>query len=321
MNKKVAISVLAFSLLMISTIVTPALAVVFSHPPYAETIGNLGGADFMIRMPNPITNWNGGIVIYCRGYLPGLPSITKVLSANDPTSSTLISLGYAVAFSNYGEGGMCYQKAMIRTHQLTEWISDNFDVTGKIYVIGVSMGGGLALELGAKYPDLYDGVLDLCGPKDLIDQYYDGLYLYSLSYEDLAIELANRGASPIPNLVFVKYFISLSGNDTIIECGGTPESKPKAYERISPTYSALEVTVPTITLHGTRDYTVPDAQSVAYKNAVAAAGYSDLYRLYLATDARHGDAALFAQMFQAPYNAFYQLTDWVENGFPASPSS
>lgn len=321
MKKQLAASILVFSLLLILTMVSPALAVVFSPPPYTETVGKLGGADFMIRTPNPITNWNGGLVVFCRGYLPSLPSITKVLSANNPTSSTLISLGYAIAFSNYGEGGMCYQKAMIRTHQLTEWIADNFDVTGKIYIMGVSMGGGLALELGAKYPDLYDGVLDLCGPKDSVDQYYDGLYLYSLSNEDLAIELANRGVSPIPNLVFFKYFISLSGNDTIIECGGTPESKPKAWERISPTYSALDVTVPTITLHGTRDYTVPYAQSVAYKNAVTAAGHSDLYRLYIVTGAGHGDAALFAQMFQAPYNAFYQLVDWAEDGIPASPSS
>ncbi len=320
--KKVAGLVLVFTLLMMSTVVAP-LATVSCALPYTETIGKLGGADFMIRMPNPATNWNGGLVIYCRGYLPGLPGITNVLSPNSGTSSTLISLGYAIAFSNYGEGGFCFQKAAIRTHQLTEWIADNYDVRGKIYIMGVSMGGTLALHLGAKYPDLYDGVLDLCGPKDFVAGYYDGLYLTSLSNADLGIELAKRGVTtyPLPNVAIFKFFIGVVQNDTMIECGGTPDSKPQAYERISPTYSAVDIAVPTITLHGTRDGMVPYAESVKYKNAVTAAGHSDLYRLYIVTGAQHGDGALFSQMFQEPYRAFYRLVDWVEDGIPASPSS
>jgi len=321
--KKVAVLVLASALLMLTTALAPPLATVSCSLAYTETIGKLGGADFLVRIPEPVTNWNGGLVIYCRGYLPGVPDITKVLSSTNPTSTTLISLGYAVAFSNYGEGGFCFQKAMIRTHQLTEWIADNYDVTGKIYVIGISMGGSMALELGAKFPDLYDGVIDLCGPKDYAAGYYDGLYLASLSYIDLQKEFDKRGVTtyPLPNLVIWKLFNGIVANDTIIECGGTPDSKSQAYERISPTYSAVDITVPTITLHGTRDGMVPYAESVKYKDVVTAAGHSDFYRLYIVTGAQHGDAALFAQMFQAPYNAFYQLVDWVEDGIPASPSS
>jgi hypothetical protein len=86
--KKIAAVVLALALLMLLTSIAPLLATVSCSLPYTETIGNLGGADFLVRIPEPVTNWNGGIVIYCRGYLPSLPSITKVLSANDPTSST-----------------------------------------------------------------------------------------------------------------------------------------------------------------------------------------------------------------------------------------
>jgi len=323
--KKLAIVVLALTLLMLSTSIAPLLATVSCSLPYTESVGKLGGADFLIRIPDPVTNWNGGLVIYCRGYLPYqiLPDINKVLSPSNTLSSTLISLGYAVAFSNYGEGGMCMQKAVIRTHQLTEWVVDNYDVRGKIYLVGVSMGGSVALELGAKYPDLYGGVLDLCGPKDHVVAYADGLFLSSLSDPDLQIELANRGVTtyPLPTLSLYKTFVALASADTEIECGGTPDSKPQAYERISPTYSAVEVTVPTITLHGTRDGLVRYLASVAYKDAVAAAGHSDLYRLYIVTGAQHADATLWSQVFQMPYSAFYQLVDWVEDGIPASPSS
>ena len=323
--KKIAVVVLALVLLMLSTAIAPLLATVSCSLPYTESIGKLGGADFLIRIPDPVTNWNGGLVIYCRGYLPYqiIPSIANVLSPSNTLSSTLLSLGYAIAFSNYGEGGMCMQKAVIRTHQLTEWVVDNYDVTGKIYLVGISMGGSVALELGAKYPDLYDGVLDLCGPKDSAFGYADGLFLSSLSDSELQIELANRGVTtyPLPNLIVYKTFGELSSADTEIECGGTPDSKPKAYERISPTYSAVEVTIPTITLHGTRDGMVRYSASVAYKNAVAAAGHADLYRLYIVTGAQHGDATLWSQVFQEPYSAFYQLVDWAEDGIPASPSS
>jgi len=322
--KKVAVFVLFSALLMLSIALAAPMKTVFCSLPYTETIGKLGRADFLIRIPNPITNWNGGLVIYCRGYLPGVPDITKVLSSTNPTSSTLISLGYAVAFSNYGEGGFCFQKAMIRTHQLTEWIADNYDVTGKIYVIGISMGGSMALELGAKYPDLYDGVIDLAGPKDYGAAYADGMYLASLPDVELLAEFARRGVTtyplpPIPSVI--KLFLQLVNTDTVIECGGTPESKPQAYERISPLYSAVNVGIPTVTLHGTKDGLAPYAQSTAYRNAVNAAGHSDLYRLYIVTGAQHGDVALFSQMFQEPYRAFYQLADWVEDGIPANPSS
>jgi pimeloyl-ACP methyl ester carboxylesterase len=185
------------------------------------------------------------------------------------------------------------------------------------------MGGNVALQLGAKYPDLYDGVLDLCGPKDMAFEYADKMYLAGLSDSALQIELNNRGVTtyPLPTLALFKWFCQKLANDTAIECGGTPDSKQKAYERVSPTYSALDVAVPTITLQGNKDSLVPYAESVAYKNAVTAAGHSDLYRLYIVPNAKHGDAALFSQVFQTPYSAFYQLVDWVEDGIPAGPSS
>jgi hypothetical protein len=285
--KKIAVLVIVFALLLTSTAVAPPLVTVFGSVPYTETVGNLGGADYLIRIPDPVTNWNGGLVIYCRGYTPTLPSITAVLSPSSNVSRIPIGLGYAVAFSNFGEGGFCVQKAIIRAHQLTEWVVNNYGVTGKICLVGVSMGGNVALQLGAKYPDLYDGVLDLCGPKDMSFEYNDKMYLASLSDSALQSELTSRGVTtyPLPNPTVFKAFCQMVANDIAIECGGTPDSNPKAYERASPTYNAVDVAIPTITLQGRKDSLVPYTESVA------------------------------------PYSAFYQLVDWVEDGIPASPSS
>jgi len=187
----------------------------------------------------------------------------------------------------------------------------------------MSMGGNIALKLGAKYPDLYDGVLDLCGPKNMSFEYDDKMYLASLSDPALMIGLANRGVTtyPLPTVAIFKATCQMMANDVASECGGTPDSKLRAYERVSPTYSALDIAVPTITLQGNKDSLVLYTQSVEYKNAVTAAGHSDFYRLHIVPNARHADSALQSQLFQAPFSAFYQLVDWVEDGIPASPTS
>ena len=36
--------------------------------PYTEIFGTLNGANYVIRIPNPIENWNRNLVVYCHGY-------------------------------------------------------------------------------------------------------------------------------------------------------------------------------------------------------------------------------------------------------------
>lgn len=316
--KKVSLIATAFALSMICTVISPVFAVVFTPAPptITEITGSLGGADYLLRIPS---NFNGRLIVECRGYSHLLSSVNLTSYAN--TFNPIIKLGYAYAASYYGAGGYCVKEGIIRTHQLTEWVINNYQVTGKVYLVGISMGGNIALELGAKYPELYAGVLELAGTKDLITRYYLHSYYASITDDNALIAAveANGGLNPPAPLTSIAQFRNYctnAANDVMALCGGTPEEKPQAYERFSPTYSATNIVVPTMTVHGTADALVPYNQSVIFLNTVVAAGYSDLYRFYKVVGGQHCNTPVMSQILVR----FPQLVNWVENGVlpPAS---
>ena len=325
MNKK---AIILFSVLSaVVLIATQFMVKPVAAQTYQQITGKLGGADYLIRIPD---NWDGDLVVMCRGYTPtpvGIPMLEFYASM----FGFITANGFALAMSSYGEAGFCVQKGMIRTHQLTEYVIDNYDVTGKVYLFGVSMGGGIALLLGAKYPHLYDGVFEMAGVKDVAAQYTLKMYLASLTDNDdlAAAMLANGGQVPPCPMMFgtdipaalagYRAYSLTSATDIALELGGTPEKKPKAYERVSPIFNALDIAVPTISVHGGADSIVPYAQSLAYLEAVTQAGYSDLYRLYGVPGADHVDT--LPAMGTQIYLGFTWLVNWVETGTPAPPSS
>ena len=319
MKKKILIHNLTF--LMLFTIIASPLILSVQADTFTEITGKLGHADYRIRIPD---SWSGNLVVFCRGYTHTVPTSWPP----DYYTSPIFDQGYMIAESNYGEGGYCVKEGVIRTHQLTEDVLDNYPVTGKVLLLGVSMGGCIALQLGAKYPKLYDGVLDICGTKDLAGSYEDKIYYASLTNDDdLIAALIAKGSavppypfglvvpSPLSNqLAAFRGYCLTSGGDIALACGGnTPEEKPKAYERLSPTFSAADLTIPTITVHGDLDGLVPYSQSVAFEAAVAANGDSNLYRLYTVVGGEHADSPVRAKM---PV-CMSLLLDWVENGNPA----
>jgi hypothetical protein len=314
--KKVTILISVVSVFMVLSMqfmVEPAAASSFQI-----ITGRLGGADFRLHIPS---NWEGDLVVFCIGYSHE-PQDANVLLFYSMAFAWITDMGFALAMSNYGEGGYCVKEGVIRTHQLTEYVIDNYDVTGKVYLFGVSMGGGIALLLGAKYPNLYDGVLEAAGLKDAIAMYTLKMNYASITDDDDLSEaiLANGGnvpPSPFPTVAVFRAWCQTAAADIAIACGGTPEKKTQAYERISPTFSAVEIAIPTITVHGDADALVPYAESLSYLTAVAQAGHSDFYRLYRVAGAQHIDPLLSLQMGMS----FLYLVNWVENGTPAPPSS
>ncbi len=185
-------------------------------------------------------------------------------------------------------------------------------------LVGASMGGNIALELGAKYPDLYDGVLDMFGSKNSIAQYNDKLF-YTNTPNDvvLAQEVLNRGGLvppyPSPTIADWRIFCQNAVSDPVQTYGGTPTEKPKAYERYSPIFSSTDIKIPTITIHGTKDAYVPYSQSVDFMNAVNDAGCSNMYRLYKVTNGQHGDLTVLSKI----PTCTAILMNWVKNNVPA----
>ena len=290
------------------------------YPGYTQQLGALGGANYEILVPN---NWNGMLVIGVRGYAHDEPPITGVM--HQIGMYMINARGVAFAWSTFGAGGVCIQKGMIRTHQLTEYVIENYEVTGKVFLYGISMGGLIACLLGEKYPNLYDGVLDLCGPKDMASLYYYKKDIVDLTTADEIRAYLNGPPAnmPMPFLAQLPdamllqlrtgFMVSLA--DQAIEFGGTPETKPKAYERMAPIYHA-DIAIPVISIIGELDISVPMFQFDMYYDAVEEAGCLDYYRSYVIANATH----VSQEIFQAGYMRFTQLINWAVTGTPPPPT-
>ncbi len=293
--KKVAVVFLAMALLMTFATGAPAFAasatITYGNTNgmnYTQTIGTLDGATYIIRIPE---NWNGRLILGCTG----APATQNSHLAFDSISLVLVAQGYAYACSNLGEEGYPVQKGVIRIHQLTEYIVSNYHVTDKIFLFGTSMGGQITLLLGEKYPELYSGVLDLCGLKDVIMQYNWNEIFVSHTVAELRVIFSWLSSAPESLILGLKNFFSAVQALTIEETGGTPENRVEAYKRISP-INHLDLKTPFISLVGAKDVIVPLPQHSAYKAAVVAAGHSDLYRMYIVTNGGHCDKPIMDQV-------------------------
>jgi predicted esterase len=305
--------VLAIATMLSTAIGTQFVANASADVTVQQITGKLCGANYLIRIPS---NWQGDLIVFCRGYSHLLSDVNLITWAD--MWNGMINKGFAFAMSDYGTGGFCVNEGVIRTCQLTVYATHKYDVTGKIFLVGVSMGGNIALELGARYPCLYDGVLDMFGSKDVAAQYRNMMrYAHIADDDDLAAAvIANGGVNPpFPSTSIAAFrdFCRTGATDIAWACRGTPERNPIAYWRVSPLFSSTHITIPTITLHGTADSVVPYKQSVRFKDAVTATGHADLYRLYTVTGGQHGDASMLAKTS----TCVMLLINWVKNGVPA----
>jgi hypothetical protein len=217
---------------------------------YTEYYGTMGGANFYILIPDDWTNTlgDGMLVIMCRP--AGYAEDPRNNMPDYPVAVSLAQQGIAVAASNYGPNGGI-KDGVIHTHQLTMFVIDNYDVTGKVFLFGTSLGGGVALLLGESYPEVYSGVLDNSGVKDWAAGYYDALnYLFTGS--DGFLLLWNGGAI----------------SSYVDNYGGTPEERPNKYAKYSPTHHA-DMAIPVISVVHANDAIVNPEQTVMYHAALS----------------------------------------------------
>jgi len=308
------VKVTCLTSLLVSVLILSALAGVqfieeVAALEYTEYTGTLDDADFVLRMPDP---WNGMLVIICRGYTSTAVNPVIWLSFG----SSMLNEGFAIAASDFGAVGQCVSKGVDSAYNLTMYIIDNYNVTGKVFLYGISMGGAIALLLGEKYPDVYSGVLDLAGPKDYKEHYAHKDSWANLSEVELEAELTALGAGVPPYM----YSSLESFQDSLVtgeielelETGGTPATHSQAYEDISPAYHA-NITIPVITIHGTSDAEVLFDQSIMYQAAVANAGRSNLYRLYNVTGGEHMHSSVMAEV-PARFDELVAWSDVIPEG-------
>ncbi|MEJ2126503.1 MAG: alpha/beta hydrolase-fold protein [Candidatus Bathyarchaeota archaeon] len=277
----VSIFVVAMLALPMS-VVSAKKPVVNDGDGYTEYVGTLGGANYVVRIPNE--GWNGMLVVGCHGYMANnwYPDAQFAMDnlAGVGLPFALVEQGFAYAASSYGEGGFSVKMGMIRTHQLTQYVIGKFGVTGKVFIVGFSMGGLIGLLLGEKYPELYDGVLDISGMRDIV-----------LGYTDSVNGIAEIEA--IPEFVWYNVLTQEERDylsqllltlkqmkaDMEAEFGGIYDEKPKHYEKLNPVDNA-EISIPMISVTGDQDELSVN-QVHTFENAVIEAGCEQYYKLYI----------------------------------------
>lgn len=258
MNKKVlviAVALLVVSLMPSSLVLTAQAKITEVNPAvgYTEYYGTMGGANFYILIPDDWTNdlGDGLLVMMCR----------PAAYAEDPRDNVpdypfavgLAMQGIAVAASNYGPPDSGVKDGVIRMHQLTMYVIDSYDVTGKVFLFGTSLGGNVALLLGESHPDVYSGVLDNSGVKDWAAMYYDAV-------DYMAV---HAGEDPLLDVWYGGSIASLP-----ITYGGTPDQKPNKYAKYSPTHHA-DMSIPVISVVHVDDAIVNQTQTDLYHAALS----------------------------------------------------
>jgi pimeloyl-ACP methyl ester carboxylesterase len=289
----------AVTFILVATLVAPLTTIVQAKKltetdmgDYTEYVGTLDHANFVVRIPD---EWNGMLVVGCHAYMePGWTPDAQFAVDNLVNGDgiglpfVLLEQGFAYAASSYGEGGFSVKMGMTRTHQLTEYVIDNFGVTGKVFIIGHSLGGAIGLLLGEKYPELYDGVLDISAMKDIIMGYNDCVNIIATIESIPEVIWNSLPQAEKDYLLFMLSMLKQMKADMEADYGGTYDDKPQHYEKRNPASNA-EISIPMITVNGALDPLMSPAQAVSFEIAVAEAGCSEYYRLYTAAGGAHGD--------------------------------
>jgi pimeloyl-ACP methyl ester carboxylesterase len=111
--------------------------------------------------------------LYSHGYLPpGFPSFGIALTNRPPdrseTEAWLLEHGYALAASQFKDGGIGYQIENALQDQLgvLDWFDAHVGEPRHIVSAGQSMGAAIAVLLAERHPRLFDGVATVCGGFD-----------------------------------------------------------------------------------------------------------------------------------------------------------
>ena len=141
-----------------STVTTPVTG------PWARIVEGERGAreQYAIYVPR---EWNGDAVYYVHGFRDaGSPVDLRDQDSLYATRDRLGAQGYAVAYSSFSENGFAVKDGAQRTHQLRGRLASELPRKPEhSFLLGHSLGGGIALDLAERFPAQYDGALLVCG--------------------------------------------------------------------------------------------------------------------------------------------------------------
>lgn len=156
--------------LLAALLAGPAAPVAAAADGRQSLTGAIDGVPFRVELPE---KWNGTLVLYNHGYLPpAFPTFGIALTNRPPdrseTEAWLLEHGYALAASQFADGGKGYQVANALHDQeaLLDWFDEHVGRPRHTVASAQSMGAAIAVLLAERNPDRFDGVAAMCGAYD-----------------------------------------------------------------------------------------------------------------------------------------------------------
>lgn len=121
--------------------------------------GNIGGANFKVLFPE---NWKGKLVMFAHGY--EFMGAVKFTNRPDFQSrmSVYLSRGFAVAASDYKNQGFALSTGVDDTEALRKYFFKKYGKPDSTFMVGQSMGGGVAVAVMENYDKNYQGAMPTC---------------------------------------------------------------------------------------------------------------------------------------------------------------
>jgi len=146
-------------------------------PPPTTLVGSLGGAPYRIVVPG---EWNGTLLVYVHGYNEA--SIPPMVAPPNIDQTALLSRGFALAGSQFKEGGLAIKEGSQNTLALTNYFRGHVGSPRQVIVWGRSMGGLITLGLIDKYPGIFAAGIALCPPAAGTPLRFDRALDFSVAY-------------------------------------------------------------------------------------------------------------------------------------------
>ena len=148
----------------------------------AQVVGTTrSGAQFALFRPD---HWNGDLVLYAHGFT--LPSDPIHLPPIENLRDQVLAQGFAVAYSSFAENGLAIRDGIRQTARLEDLFEAKLGRPRRVFLIGSSMGGLIAVALAERHPERYAGVLTVSGliggTRGLVDYIGHVRVLFDLYY-------------------------------------------------------------------------------------------------------------------------------------------
>ncbi len=124
--------------------------------------GKIGpGALYSIDVP---AEWNGDLVLYGHGFTFPQQPLTLPGGHFPGVRDQMLSRGFAIAATSFSENGFSEAEGVRQVHQLKGLFTDQVGAPARTFLLGISLGGLISMELLQTYPNQYVGALSVSGP-------------------------------------------------------------------------------------------------------------------------------------------------------------